>query len=197
MLFGGHRTGAELSDETWIWDGDARTWIQQTPSVSPPRRYYAQMAWDYSRRRLVLYGGLDDTGIGSLSDVWEWDGATWTVVPTLGAPRRDGFGITPGDDGGVTIFAGETFGLGSTDNVFRLRHDAPALYETCTSADVDGDGKAGCADADCASSCIPCGDGTCDPQLETCASCPGDCGACPTTCGDGLCQMNETCPGDC
>lgn len=46
---------------------------------------------------------------------------------------------------------------------------------------------------------VKCGDGLCDPNEETCDTCPEDCGACPV-CGDGSCDDNEncgSCPGDC
>ena len=88
-----------------------------------------------------------------------------------------------------------------------------ASTEVCQLAtDHDGDGLAGCADADCwgrcAPSCFPgspatcqaahgCGDGV-RSSLETCHSCPQDVGACPVSCGDMVCSPGETgCPGDC
>jgi len=48
-----------------------------------------------------------------------------------------------------------------------------------------------------------CGDGVCDPLMESCGSCPVDCGACPNDpCGDGECSSDSgetcvTCPSDC
>lgn len=38
-----------------------------------------------------------------------------------------------------------------------------------------------------------CGDGICDPDNETCTSCPADCAPCIPTCGDGFCNGDETC----
>jgi cysteine-rich repeat protein len=196
VMFGGRNATTELED-TWIWDAAARDWIEQTGIAAPPPRHYAQLAWDYSRARLVLYGGADTAGAGSLGDVWEWTGSAWVQAPAQDSPRLDSFGMTSGLDGGVIVFGGQTQGLGATDAVMRLRYDGPVRYETCTAVDVDGDDLAGCADSDCASRCIPCGDGTCDPDNETCGSCPQDCGACPLTCGDTTCATGEVCPGDC
>jgi hypothetical protein len=86
--------------------------------------------------------------------------------------------------------------------------------------DGDGDGLIGCDDPDCWGRCTPlcppdstpdwpddcdtalphCGDGVCNPNLETQRLCPGDCGPPPEICGDFICEGAEdetSCPGDC
>ena len=76
--------------------------------------------------------------------------------------------------------------------------------------DSDFDGLVGCKDPDCSGRCSPfcppgttcddtlphCGDGVCNPTLESCELCPQDC-HCPTRCGDYRCDPGEQCPGDC
>ncbi|MGC4119379.1 MAG: kelch repeat-containing protein [Myxococcales bacterium] len=80
VLFGGFG-GASTRDQTWEWNGSS--WAQRcaaapcsTAGNHPPQREGAQMAFDPDRGRTVLYGGYD--ALGSLSDTWEWDGASWT-----------------------------------------------------------------------------------------------------------------------
>jgi hypothetical protein len=60
-----------------VWLGAGNTWTRATGPV-PTRRKGAAMVYDSRRKRVVLTGGDDDTHI--LKDVWEWDGAHWTVV---------------------------------------------------------------------------------------------------------------------
>lgn len=64
-----------LLDETWIFDGV--DWTLRVPTVRPPGRILAAMAFDRARQRALMVGGYSpNTGI--LSDTWEWDGAGWT-----------------------------------------------------------------------------------------------------------------------
>jgi len=63
--------------ETWEWDGTA--WAFRTAST-PPARYSYAMTFAESVGRTVFFGGSPLSSIGdSLRDVWEWDGATWTM----------------------------------------------------------------------------------------------------------------------
>ena len=74
VLFGGDETG-----ETWTWDG-AR-WTQHAVAGPPARNVHA-MAYDERRQRVILFGGSGKNGVppyGYLNDVWEWDGARWTL----------------------------------------------------------------------------------------------------------------------
>lgn len=47
----------------------------------PEKRRSPSLAYDAGRRRIVLYGGSDDSGIRN--DTWEWDGAKWTRASRL------------------------------------------------------------------------------------------------------------------
>lgn len=58
---------------TWTFHG---TWTQASGPAPSARRSLA-IAFDEARQRAVLYGGLDPTGTGMLSDTWEWDGTAW------------------------------------------------------------------------------------------------------------------------
>ncbi|MBI4871485.1 MAG: hypothetical protein HY814_07955, partial [Candidatus Riflebacteria bacterium] len=72
--------------DTWTFDGVR--W-QQVAVPSPPGRLRHAMAYDFARRRVVLFGGMADTSSRYLDDTWEWDGTVWdqrapaTSPPTL------------------------------------------------------------------------------------------------------------------
>ena len=195
---------------TWTWDGT--NWTQINLGFHPAAYADSHFAWDAARRRLVL-------SVNGTNDIWEWDGTQWYLVPVGGTPagRRDQ-GFVPEPEGaGVVLLYGSTDNLPITPlaDFARLRWDTVGVVEeTCTTADIDGDKLAGCADPDCWATCTPycppettgcaatpsCGDGTCDPILETCDSCAVDCGACAASCGNYVCDPGETtttCPGDC
>lgn len=70
VLFGGGDTSDPL-DDTWKWDGS--TWSQSCPhgaDQSPFPRFQHAMAYDWDRRRLVLFGGSAGSS-GKLNDTWE------------------------------------------------------------------------------------------------------------------------------
>jgi hypothetical protein len=87
VLFGGASQNS-LSRETWEWNGN--TWsLRATNGPSP--RYGVLMAYDTDRGRTLCFGG----NIASTSynynypqELWEWDGLTWTLRTTGGAPGR-------------------------------------------------------------------------------------------------------------
>ena len=83
VMFGGFdgTTGLARND-TWTFDGT--TWTQRSPATSPGARYFASLACDTVRQRLVLFGGID--GPSGLTDTWEWNGATWAQVVTATSP---------------------------------------------------------------------------------------------------------------
>jgi len=82
---GGPPANAYLSD-TWEWDG--QTWTRHQPAVSPSPRSGHAMAYDATRRRVVLFGGSPSPW-NYLSDTWEWDGTNWTLLrPAASPPPR-------------------------------------------------------------------------------------------------------------
>jgi hypothetical protein len=52
------------------------SWIQQSPSSTPPTRFGHSMEWD--GQKVVLFGGLSESP-GNLNDTWTWDGSQWTL----------------------------------------------------------------------------------------------------------------------
>lgn len=213
VVFSGASATATL-DDAWVWNGTAWTKLA-TPS--PPSRVQAQMAWDAARQRLVMFGGGKNGGI-SLEDVWEFNAAdhTWTYQP-VGSLTRTGHALVPAFDqrGGVIMVNGSGDGVYRAE-LMHLTRIGDTSYETCRSNDADGDALVGCADPDCWSLCTPscppgtdctgqlalCGNGTCDPGLEQCTTCPTDCMACAAVCGNVRCdaaagETQASCPGDC
>jgi hypothetical protein len=89
ILFGGELPGTGLVRDTWEWDGQQWTQVEDTGPL--PRRGHA-MAYDPMRQRIVLFGGL--TGAASATgDTWEWDGNLWTQVADTGPEPCHGAGM--------------------------------------------------------------------------------------------------------
>lgn len=88
VLFGGEGVNAfNRFADTWAWDGT--NWTQKFPATSPSARALHAMAYDASRSQVVLFGGDDNAGPGSLSETWVWDGNNWTrKFPAVSPPGR-------------------------------------------------------------------------------------------------------------
>jgi len=82
MLYGDRAADAAT---LWAWDGVK--WTAHT-AAGPGLRRHVKLAYDESRDRLVLYGGLDDSGRQMSSDTWEWDGARWEQFTAAGPGPR-------------------------------------------------------------------------------------------------------------
>ena len=83
ILYGGssaYRPARYLTD-MWEWNGEK--WTEVTlPAVNPGPRYSPGMEYDRARRRIVLYGGMQEVEGKAryVFDTWEWDGRRWTVI---------------------------------------------------------------------------------------------------------------------
>lgn len=86
VLVGGRRFNHDrYCLSTWEWDGTS--WTEAITTPSPPFRAGHAVAYDATRARVVLFGGLHWPSIDD--DTWEWDGTTWTQAsPTLSPPGR-------------------------------------------------------------------------------------------------------------
>ncbi len=87
VLFGGVTLTpwAQLND-TWEWNGT--TWTNVASPTAPSGRFSPAMAFDPVRQRVLLLGGLVNTGVflTQILDQWEWDGVQWTAMPTPALP---------------------------------------------------------------------------------------------------------------
>src|SRR6185436_17711620 len=85
--FGGYDINFNRMNDTWEYNGAARTWANVSPVSSPPRRQGAAAAYDPVRQRILLFGGTSESG-AVLGDTWEWNAAakTWTQLSPSPAP---------------------------------------------------------------------------------------------------------------
>ena len=115
VLYGGSSGTAQpftMYADTQTWDGSA--WTDATPvgSALEGRGFHA-LAYDSTHDNVVLFGGYVGfvTGPpGYRNDTWLWDGATWTLAPSVQAPSPR-FGPVMADDpahGRVVLFGGHT-----------------------------------------------------------------------------------------
>src|SRR5262249_49971951 len=95
---------------TWEWDGV--TWSKIGTATQPPSRQRHAMAWDAARQRVVLYGGMLGTAGPVASDLWEWDGASWTQRARAWGPRGRGGRSMAYDEARrrLVVFGGSAFG---------------------------------------------------------------------------------------
>jgi len=85
VMFGGCNMN-EILNETWIWDGDAKTWTLSAPVAKPPARI--DFMFSGNTTVCVLFGGKNNTRL--YGDTWTWDGTNWaqntpTTPPTYRA----------------------------------------------------------------------------------------------------------------
>lgn len=69
--------------QTWEWDG--AIWTLQSNSTP----LVESITFHTGRGRLMAFGGPGSNGHPG-SDLMEWDGTTWNLVPTTNAPPRQG-----------------------------------------------------------------------------------------------------------
>jgi hypothetical protein len=70
---------------TWEWDGVG--W-DQFAAVGPSARAGHAMAYDAERKRTILFGGSNDSGL--FGDTWSFDGEKWLLISETGpSPRVD------------------------------------------------------------------------------------------------------------
>src|SRR5215510_781723 len=73
-------------------------------SSSPSARRHSAIAYDAARRRVLLFGGVDNSDV-VLDDLWSWNGTAWTrlaastgsyeVATDMYATRTDVFSVSP------------------------------------------------------------------------------------------------------
>lgn len=105
VLFGGREANTSAAlNETWEYDGDE--WIKRSPATSPPARFAMSMAYDSTRHRIVMFGGVLEDAT-PLDDTWEWDGTNWTdTAPATHPSARSNAGMTFSPSRGVVVLAG-------------------------------------------------------------------------------------------
>ncbi len=87
VLYGGWNSVFSIGsaiDETWEFNGV--TWSQVTPLATPGGLWKHAMCFDPVRGRTVAFGGATSGLVGASAQTWEYDGATWTQITTVGTP---------------------------------------------------------------------------------------------------------------
>ena len=91
VLFGGQTAqDTTIDNETWLLDTNG-AWTQQHPTLAPPPRISAAMAYDAAHAQVVLFGGTDSDTIRG--DTWTWDGSAWTQQNPAHSPPAQGDGV--------------------------------------------------------------------------------------------------------
>src|SRR6185437_485998 len=79
ILFGGGDWSSlpgSATNDVWEWDGSSWTKRTDILGTPPSARSYMFGAFDSSRNRVVIFGGVDTSGT-YLNDVYEYDGVSW------------------------------------------------------------------------------------------------------------------------
>lgn len=82
----GRTVGYDNRGATWEWGG--ANWTNASPARSPEVLVGFGITYDSSRRRTVMFGGMQPLCPSQcLSDrTWEWDGVNWTLAAPKTAP---------------------------------------------------------------------------------------------------------------
>lgn len=114
ILFGG-RSSAGASGDTWIYNPSNNTWNEQILQGSPPPPAAAHaMVYDPVNKRVILFGGVDPTGIHLDNDAWAYnvEANSWTNLNLNPAdspsPRSLTAMVYVPDKMQVILFGGET-----------------------------------------------------------------------------------------
>jgi hypothetical protein len=93
LLYGG-RNGPVVHEDTWLFRGGA--WSRVSSSGGPGKVEHASMAFDESRRRVVVFGGgFRSSPAAPAGMTWEWDGSRWIDIKVATSPSpRVGHSMT-------------------------------------------------------------------------------------------------------
>ena len=77
LVFGGHSIGSDEDEKLWAWDGTG--WqVKEYSHASPGGRVKHAMACDADSARILLHGGMTQSGASGAT--WEWNGNRWQPV---------------------------------------------------------------------------------------------------------------------
>ncbi len=107
--------------EMWFFDGS--TWSERPAGTTPLPLQGHGMVYDQALGRVVLFGGegaaIPPSTRTVTSDIWLWDGATWTKRPSAGQPPPRGFMglVYMADSRQILVFGGLTSANGQDVNL--------------------------------------------------------------------------------
>ena len=136
-LFGGCASGFGPCPLGDLWSFDLRTnqWSEVREGAGPPPRQHYGMAFDQSRRRLVLFSG---SGASVENDTWEFSPVTtaWTKLNIANSPgarfrHRSVYAPAPAN---AVFFFGGTSNSGKTNELLELSPARPVLVNAFSQA---------------------------------------------------------------
>ena len=106
LVNGGPDRGKPADDplELWSWDGAQWALLSADPG-GPVWRNFAGAAFDSTRNRLVIYGGVQDRN-SRMEETWEWDGQEWIQFHVPGPGFREGAVMAYDEARGTPILYG-------------------------------------------------------------------------------------------
>lgn len=89
VLFGGAAPGGRVTGDTWVCDLNTKRWTQLKSGSVPPGRTLHSIAYLPSIKKIVLFGGKDESG-QYLNDTWIFNGKKWKKIKCLKSPAPRG-----------------------------------------------------------------------------------------------------------
>lgn len=112
-MFGGRGQAGPLSD-LWYFAPESLTWTQVDRPGGPGPRYLSSMSFDRVRRKLLVFGGNNDTTLSG--ELWSFqvDSQEWRPEPygTISPSPREGHTAISDNQNQMVIYGGSTSAVG-------------------------------------------------------------------------------------
>jgi hypothetical protein len=96
---------AAVSDGSMLSTLGTSRWFDRSFNNTPSSRYRHSMTWDFTRGRVVLFGGSIMSGANG--ETWVWTGTGWWLAASGGPSARYGHAMAyDANRGGVLLFGG-------------------------------------------------------------------------------------------
>jgi hypothetical protein len=107
VLFGGYEL-SDPDDETWVYDVASDKWTQKGLTTRPFARNGHAMAYDSSNNKVVLFGGLDGSGLDGETWLYDVTSDTWMKQsPSINPSARKYHAMTyDSENNKVVLFGG-------------------------------------------------------------------------------------------
>ena len=109
VLFGNKPDSQNLLNDTWEFKNN--NWKKLITNNTPSPRAEAIMAYDRSRKTIVLFGGynIQNGEYIKLGDTWEFNDNEWHLISTEGPSERHGVSMAyDPEDKSIILFGGST-----------------------------------------------------------------------------------------
>jgi N-acetylneuraminic acid mutarotase len=126
LVFGGFVSGDDnFLDDLWSYQAESNTWVQLTPSgTPPPARFWHAAVWDTAQRRLLVFGGrnwvCDEWTCVDIyfDDLWSYqaESNTWVQLTPSGT-------LPPARGGHAAVWDAAQSHMLVVGGLFELSHD--------------------------------------------------------------------------